>query len=79
MKKTALHLLSVFVGYADTNANIFVETVDDFHKSSSKFFPPGFVLCYLIHNFIDSSVDTIDIYLNGGWNGGVNNIFGLSL
>ncbi|VDM30728.1 unnamed protein product [Hydatigera taeniaeformis] len=37
VKKTALHLLSVFVGYADTNANIFVETVDDFHRSSSKF------------------------------------------
>ncbi|KAM3182537.1 hypothetical protein ACTXT7_012168 [Hymenolepis weldensis] len=35
IKKTALHLLSVFVGYADTNANIFVETVDDFHKSAT--------------------------------------------
>eukprot|EP00108_Taenia_solium_P005188 TsM_000247400 transcript=TsM_000247400 gene=TsM_000247400 len=50
VKKTALHLLSVFVGYADTNANIFVETVDDFHKSSKSNGKPWSYLIDLLQN-----------------------------
>ncbi|VUZ44698.1 unnamed protein product [Hymenolepis diminuta] len=50
VKKTALHLLSVFVGYADTNANIFVETVDDFHKSAKSNGKPWSYLIDLLQN-----------------------------
>uniref|UniRef100_A0A5K3F5I8 FH2 domain-containing protein n=1 Tax=Mesocestoides corti TaxID=53468 RepID=A0A5K3F5I8_MESCO len=50
VKKTALHLLSVFVGYADTNANIFVETVDDFHKSSKVNGKPWSYIIELLRN-----------------------------
>ncbi|VDO04112.1 unnamed protein product [Rodentolepis nana] len=50
VKKTALHLLSVFVGYADTNANIFVQTVDDFHKSAKSNGKPWSYLIDLLQN-----------------------------
>ncbi|KAL7058564.1 hypothetical protein AAHC03_013297 [Spirometra sp. Aus1] len=40
VKKTALHLLSVFVGYTESNAVTFVEIVDEFHKSTSTSGPP---------------------------------------
>uniref|UniRef100_A0A0X3NWJ7 FH1/FH2 domain-containing protein 3 n=2 Tax=Schistocephalus solidus TaxID=70667 RepID=A0A0X3NWJ7_SCHSO len=48
VKKTALHLLSVFVGYTESNAMIFVEIVDQFHKSSTLNGPPWSYLIELL-------------------------------